>query len=460
MPQKRSAKRKSLSSLPAINLNAAGVDIGGSEHWVAVPQDRDRSPVRRFATFTTDLYRLADWLAQCGIDTVAMEATGVYWIPLYEILEARGFEVRLVDARKTKNVAGRKSDVLDCQWIQQLHTFGLLAGAFRPDEQTARLRTFVRQRKMLVDYAASHIQHIQKSLTLMNLLLHTVVSDVVGATGMRILRAILAGERDPATLAALRDYRCKATEQEIEQSLTGTWREEHLFALRQAVELFDTYQQKIADCDREIERLLRSFDPKAHRSALPPSSKTKRKLDRNSPAFDLRELLFETTGIDLTQIGGVGPYSVLQFLSEVGTDMTRWPTPKHFASWLGLCPGTKISGGKRLDPRPRDGRNRAAQVLRMAASSLRSSKCSLGAFFRRKAARFGAPKAITITAHKLARIIYALLKTGTTYVDPGAHVIEERHRNRVLRNLTRTARDLGFQLVPITPTPGLEGAVT
>lgn len=460
MAKKQFSKRRSLSSLPPINLNAAGIDIGGAEHWVSVPENRSTTPVQRFGAFTSDLYRLADWMAECGIETIAMEATGVYWIPLYEILEARGFEVRLVDARKTKNVTGRKSDVLDCQWIQQLHTFGLLAGAFRPDEQTTRLRTFVRQRKMLVDYAATHIQHIQKSLTLMNVLLHNVVSDVAGVTGMRILRAILAGERDPAVLASLRDYRCKATQSEIEQSLTGNWRDEHVFSLRQAVDLFDTYQAKIVECDREIERLLRTFELKANRASLPPSSKAKRKIDRNTPGFDLRELLFETTGLDLTQIGGVGPYSVLQFVSEVGTDMTRWPSSRHFTSWLGLCPGTKISGGKRLDPRPKETRNRAAQVLRMAASSLRSSKCSLGVFYRRKAARFGPSKAITITAHKLARLIYSLLKSGTPYIDPGAHVVEERHRARVLRNLTRTAADFGFQLVPIAATVAPERAVT
>lgn len=458
MPAKRRPRKKALqSSLPHIHLNAAGVDIGGSEHWVAVPQDRDPIPVRRFGAFTTDLYRLADWLSQCGIDTVAMEATGVYWIPLYEVLEARGFDVRLVDSRHTRNVAGRKSDVLDCQWIQQLHTFGLLSSAFRPDEQTTKLRTYVRQRKMLIEYAASHIQHIQKSLTLMNVLLHNVVSDVVGVTGMRILRAILAGERDPAVLATHRDYRCRASEQQIQEALTGTWRDEHLFALRQAVELFDAYQQKVADCDREIEQLLRSFDAKAERSTIPPSSKSSRRPDRNTPSFELREILFEITGMDLTQIGGIGPYAVLQFLSEVGTDMTPWPTHKHFTSWLSLCPGTKISGGRRLDRRTRGANNRAAQILRIAAISLRSSKCSLGAFFRRKAAQFGAPKAITATAHKLARILYALLKNGTPYVDPGIEVFEQRQRDRVIRSLTRRATDLGFQLVPI---PTVEGAVT
>jgi transposase len=455
-PRKRPTKPRPLSSLPTINVHAAGVDIGASEHWVAVPQDRDPMSVQRFGAFTTDLYRMADWLAACGIETIAMEATGVYWIPLYEILEVRGFQVLLVDSRKTKNVAGRKSDVLDCQWIQQLHCFGLLAGAFRPDEQTARLRTFVRQRKMLTEYAASHIQHIQKALTLMNVLLHNVVSDVTGVTGMRILRAILEGERDPAVLAAFRDYRCRSSQKEIEQSLTGNWREEHLFSLRQAVELFDTYQAKVAECDQQIERLLRSFEPKVDRASIPASTKGPRRPDRNTPRFDLRELLFERTGIDLTQIGGIGAYSVLQFLSEVGTDMTRWPTSKHFASWLGLCPGTKISGGKRLDRRTREVRNRAAQVLRIAASGLRASKCALGAYFRRKAARFGAPKAITVTAHKLARLLYSLLKSGSQYVDPGAYAVEEQHRKRVLRNLTRTAQDLGFQLIPIT----MEGAVT
>jgi transposase len=459
MPKRKPKKVRVTSSLPTIHLNAAAVDIGSEEHWVAVPADRDSKPVRRFTAFTDDLYALADWLTSCQIDTVAMEATGVYWIPLYDVLEMRGFDVHLVNAKHVQNVTGRKTDILDCQWLQQLHTFGLLSGAFRPDQEFLVLRSYVRHRKMLIEYASAHVQHIQKALTQMNLLLHNVVSDVVGATGMAILRDILAGVRDPEALAAHRDYRCKASHQTIARSLCGSWREEHLFALRQALELYDTYQKKIDDCDTAIARQLDQIKKKADRATI-PLERTRYKVAGNAPVANFREPLFEIAGVDLSQIAGIQPYTVLMFLAETGTDMSAWASSKRFASWLGLCPGTKISGGKRLDARTKKRKSRAASILLIAASTLRNSDSALGAFFRRKAAQFGVPKAITATAHKLARIIYALLSSGKPYADLGADAYELQFRDRTIKRLNRKAQVLGYKLVALDEITISEGAVS
>lgn len=459
MPKRKPKKIRLTNSLPTIHLNAAAVDIGSTEHWVAVPADRDRQPVRRFTAFTDDLYALADWLSTCGVDTVAMEATGVYWIPLYDILELRGFDVHLVNSKHVQNVSGRKTDVLDCQWLQQLHTFGLLSGAFRPNQEFLVLRSYVRHRKMLIEYASAHVQHIQKALTQMNLVLHNVVSDVVGATGMAILRDIVAGVRDPQALAAHRDYRCKASEETIARSLRGSWRDEHLFALRQALELYDTYQHKIEDCDRAIARQLDLIKKKADRTEIPPE-RIKYRRTGNAPLVNHREILFEIAGVDLSQIAGIQPYTILMFLAETGTDMSPWANAKRFASWLGLCPGTKISGGKRLDGRTKRKKGRAASILLLAAATLRGSESALGAFFRRKAAQFGVQKAIVAAAHKLARIIYALLSTGRPYSDLGAEAYELQFRDRTLKRLNRKAQMLGYKLVALPETPLPEGAVS
>lgn len=438
-----------------LHPNAAGIDIGSESHYVAVPFDRDPRPVRSFGAFTEDLFGLADWLSECGITTVAMEATGVYWIPMFEILERRGFEVVLVNARHVKNVPGRKSDVIDCQWIQELHSLGLLAASFRPSDAIVALRALVRQRKMLVEYAASHVQHIQKALVQMNLQLQNVVSDVTGKTGMAILRAILTGERDPKVLAAHRDYRCKASIETIEKSLIGNWRDEHLFALRQAVELNDFYERQIADCDRMIDRYTASLDTVAEPDQLPPSNKQRKSLEPTEPQFDLRTRMFQLLGVDLTQIDGIRGYTVLQLVSEIGTDMSKWKTAGHFASWLGLCPGTNITGGRRRTGwQPRKKSHRAASVLRLAAMSLRSSRSAIGAFYRRKRAQLDSPRAITATAHKLARIIYTMIKTRTNFVDLGEHAYEKQFRHRTLRSLERRAHALGFTLAP------LQGAVS
>ena len=459
MPKRKPKKIRLTNSLPTIHLNAAAVDIGATEHWVAVPADRDPEPVRRFTAFTDDLYALADWLSACGVDTVAMEATGVYWIPLYDILERRGFDVHLVNSKHVQNVTGRKTDILDCQWLQQLHTFGLLSGAFRPDQDFLVLRSYVRHRKMLIEYASAHVQHIQKALTQMNLVLHNVVSDVVGTTGMAILRDIVAGVRDPEILAAHRDYRCKASAETIARSLHGSWRDEHLFALRQALELYDTYQKKIDDCDAVIARQLDQIKKKADRADIPPE-RTKYKRGGNAPLINHREVLFEIAGVDLSQVAGIQPYTILMFLAETGTDMSRWANAKRFASWLGLCPGTKISGGKRLDSRTRRRKGRAASILLLAASTLRGSESALGAFFRRKAAQFGIQKAIMAAAHKLARIIYALLSTRTPYSDLGAHSYELQFRDRTLKRLKRKAEVFGYKLVALPQTALPQGAVS
>jgi transposase len=382
-----------------------------------------------------------------------MESTGVYWIPLFDLLAARGFAVRLVDPRQLKHVPGRKTDVLDCQWIQQLHTFGLLAAAFRPDDQVCGLRSYLRQRAMLVTYASHHIQHLQKALEQMNLKLAHVVSDLTGVTGMAIIRAILAGERDPSALARLRDRRCQNDEATIAKALEGTWRPEHLFALRQAVELVDFYQRQIVACDREIETYLARFDDKSGGHVLPREPR-QRKPSRNEPTFDARTHLYRLTGVDLTRIDGIDAHTGLKVVAEIGLDMTRWPTEKHFASWLGLSPGRDVSGGKPISTRTKPSANRVAAALRLAASSLARSRSALGAFYRRIKARLGAPKAITATAHKLARIVYRMLRFGTGYVDRGQDYYERRYQDRLLSNLTRHARQLGYTLVknqPLSP---------
>lgn len=449
MSKSKTEKVQRSPTLPAllerINLNAAGIDVGGESHYVAVPDDRDPQPVREFAAFTADLYRMADWLRTCGVDTVVMESTGVYWIPVFQVLEERGFNVRLVDARQLKRVPGRKSDVSDCQWLQQLHTFGLLTGAFRPDNQVCVLRSYMRQRAMLVGYASQHVQHMQKALVQMNVQLHNVIEDITGATGMRIIRAILGGERDPRRLAALRDGRCKNDAATIAKALQGDWREEHLFALQQAVELVDAYQAKIAACDERILAHLNTFDDRSSGNSLPQGRAPRR--DRHDLGFDAAAELYRITGIDLTRVNGLEAHTVLKLISETGLDMTRWPTSKHFGSWLGLSPNNRVSGGKILSRRTIPSANRAAAALRLAAQSLHHSRSALGAFLRRKATQIGMPKAITATAHKLARIIYNMLRYGTAFVERGQDYYERQYQDRVLKNLTRRAKEMGYCLV-------------
>ena len=426
--------------------NAAGIDIGSASHYVAVPPDRDDDPVREFPSFTADLNALADWLRACDVDTVAMESTGVYWIPLYELLESRGFTVLLVNARHVKNVSGRKSDVLDCQWLQQLMTYGLLRGAFRPADAVCVLRSLWRQRAMLLRSQGRHVQHMQKALTQMNIQLANVISDVVGETGQKILRAIVAGERDGQVLAKLKNVRIHASNDVIAKSLQGNWRAEHVFALKQALDMFDFVGSKIVECDGEIEQQLSSL----HAHDGNPAKGKKRSRTRNAPRFDLRTQMFQMCGVDITRIDGIDGIDVttaLTLLSETGADLSRFPTVGHFTSWLGLCPGTKITGGKVMSGKTKRVANRAAQALRLAAASLRSSKSALGAYYRRMCSRLDKPKAVTAAAHKLARLIYTMLTKGEAYTDQGQQYYEERYRQRVLHHMALRAEKMGMKLV-------------
>jgi len=442
-PQRKSGS----SSFSMINKDAAGIDIGSGEHWVAVPEDRDEEPVRCFGCFTADLHAMARWLKECGVTTVAMESTGVYWIPCYQILEEHGFEVKLVNARHVKNVPGRKSDVSDCQWLQRLHTYGLLSGSFRPDDQICVLRSYWRHRANLVRYASDHIQHMQKALTQMNLHLHKVLSNVTGVTGMNIIRAIISGERNPEKLALMRERGVKNTPEAIAKALEGDYRQEHLFALKQAVELYDFYHRQIEACDREIERYLHTFEAKVD-PVQNPLPKQKRKKEMRYQSFvDLRTELYRVSGIDFTQIPGLDVVTVQTILSEIGLDPGKFPTEKRFASWLGLCPNNRITGGQVKSTKTRKTANRAANAFRMSAQSLANSNTGLGGFYRRIRARLGAPKAITATAHKLARIFYRMWTTGHSYTDLGSDYYENRYKERVLRNITRRARELGYDAV-------------
>ena len=424
--------------------NAAGIDVGAESHFVAVPPDRDDKPVREFRSFTEDLHRIAQWLSNCGVDIVAMESTGVYWIALYEFLESKGFTVYLVNARHVKNVSGRKSDVLDCQWIQQLMSYGLLSGAFRPADEICALRAVSRQREMLLKYQSQHVQHMQKALAQMNIQIVNVIADIVGETGQKIVRAIIAGQRDPYTLASLRNYRVKASEEEIAKSLQGNWRQEHLFSLKQAVALFDAYSEQLRQCDCQLQKMLQELK---RYEGVPIYSKA-RSRKKNAPQFDLRSYLVGMCGVDLTRIDGIEVTTALKIMAEVGPDLSRFPSVKHFTSWLGLCPGTKISGGKKLSGKSRAGANRAAQALRLAAHALRASKSALGAYYRRLCSRLDKAKAITAAAHKLARLVYTMLTRGTEYVDKGQEYYEERYRQRVVHNLNKKAAAMGFFLMP------------
>jgi len=444
MARRRPAKSTRQQMLLTVHPHAAGMDIGSRFHVVAVPPDRSPEPVRTFESFTADLHRMVDWLVELGITTVAMESTGVYWIPAFEMLEARGLEVLLVNARHVKNVPGRKTDVHDAVWLQQLHQHGLLRGSFRPAPTLAALRAYLRHRERLLEYAAAHIQHMQKALMLMNVQLHHVVSDTTGATGMKIIRAIVAGNHDPATLASYRDIRCQASVETITEALTGHYRAEHVVALRQALELYDCYQAKVAECDQAIEAALASCEQADPEMPLPAARYRTRQA--NEPRFDVRTALFQLLGTDLTQLHGFGAYTALRLIGECGTDMTKWPTAKHFTSWLTLAPDNQISGGKLLSTKTRRSANRAAKILRLAAVNVGKTQTALGAFYRRLAARVGKAKAVTATARKLAVLFYNALRHGMAYQDPGATYYEEQYRQRVLQGLRRRAKALGYEL--------------
>jgi len=449
----KSEKEKGKTSIheawEKINPDAAGIDIGSREHWVCIPPGRREKTVRKFGTFTCELEALADWLQECGVKSIAMEATGVYWIPVFQILEARGFHVLLVNARQTKNVAGRKTDVQDCQWIQRLHTYGLLQGSFRPGDPYCVLRTYLRYRDELIGARSTQCQHMQKALQQMNLQLAQVLSDVTGLSGLAIIQAILEGQRHPAKLAALVDVRVRATQATIQKALVGDYRKEHLFELKSAFELYHTYEQKIQACDEQIVAETAGLPDKVDLSSKPlPARKQGRPAHKDKMAGqDMREWVYKKLGADLTAIEGIGITTALVILTEVGPDLSRFPSEKHFASWLGLCPDNRISGGKVLSSRTRRVVNRVSDALRIGATSLERSQTAMGAFYRRMKAKLGAAEAVTATAHKLARIVYRLIKHGEAYVRQGTVEAEKKYQERKLYALRKTASALGFELI-------------
>ncbi len=434
-------------SLTLVHAHAAGLDIGSDEIWAAVPADCDPQPVRQFGTFTPDLLALADWLQGCGIQTVAMESTGVYWIPIFEILEARGLDTQVVNARHLKHVPGRKSDWLDCQWIQRLHSWGLLTGSFRPADDICALRAYLRQRANLIEHRAPHILQMQKALQQMNLQLVLVVSDITGETGMAILRAIVAGERDPQQLAQYRQPNCKHSEAEIAKALTGNYRPEHVFALKQALALYDAYTTQLQECDAEIERQFQTIKPVTEDDP-PPSTKSNTH-SKNGPSYDARTLLYRITGVDLCAIDGMNESTVQTALTETGTDLSAFATDKQFGSWLGLAPHHEISGGKVLRRHTLKNGNRAGQAFRLAAQAVSRSDSALGAFYRRVRSKAGPKVAIVATAYKIARIYYHMLTERKPYQAQSAEAYDQKTRERELRKLQKKAAKFGMKLVAV-----------
>jgi transposase len=438
-----------VDALTMLNPNAAGIDIGMDEMWVSVRADRDAEPVRRFGMNTPDLIAVAEWLKACEVETVAMESTGVYWIPLYEILEERGFKVYLVNARHAKNLPGRKKDETDAQWLRRLHTFGLLNNSFRPEGEMCAVRAYWRHRANLIEHRAAHIQHMQKALHQMNVRLSPTVKDITGVTGMAIIRSILAGERDPVTLAQLRDPRCAQPESEFVKALTGNYRDEHVFALKQAVALYDAYTQQILECDQELERKFSALKP-VHDDDLPPLDTTDKRNthSKNAPAYDGRRLLYQLLGVDLVAVDGLNEVTAQIIISEIGTDMSRWQDEKHFCSWLGLAPHNDISGGKVLRSRTLKTHNRAGQAFRLAAQAVSKTNTAYGAFFRHMRAMHGPMKAIVATAHKIARAVYFMLRDHKPFHDTSAEEYNQREREREIARLKKKASKLGFTLAP------------
>jgi transposase len=453
------AQAQAWEGLKVIHPQAAGLDIGSTEIWAAVAPAGTAEAVRKFGTYTEDLYALADWLGACGVDTVAMESTGVYWVPVYEVLEARGLRPQVVNARHVKQVPGRKSDIQDCEWLQGLHSVGLLRGSFRPEAEIVALRAYLRQRAQLIEHRAAHIQHMQKALTQMNVQLTQVVKDITGVTGLSIIRAIVTGERDPQQLAALRQPGVKKSEQEIAKALEGHYRPEHVFALKQALALYDVYTEQVAECDREIERQFANVKPvDEDLPPLPPSDK-RDSHSKNAPSYDARGYLYRLTGVDLVAISGLNESSVQTIISEIGTDLSAFPNEKHFCSWLGLAPHNDISGGKRLRSRTLKTQNRAGQAFRLAAQSVaKSPHSAFGAFYRRMKARLGPKQAIVATAHKLARAFYQILKHRLPFHDLGGEEYERRAREREIKHLKKRASKLGLTLSESPTNPALAGS--
>jgi transposase len=447
---------RSTQGLPVVNPHAAGADIGAQQIFVCIPGPDQTQIVRSFGIYTADLHTLADWLVENGIQTIAMESTGVYWIPLFEVLEDHGIHCCLISGNLARRLPARhKTDVLDCQWIQTLHSLGLLTESFRPDADLIALRSLLRHRAQLVEHRSPHILHMQKALTQMNIRLDQAVSDVTGQTGLAIIRAIVAGERDPHKLAALRNPRCKKTEDEIAQALTGTWRAEHLFILKQSLEFYDFYTHQIEACDLEIERTYSAIRPDwpdpspDDQEPLPPNKRGShsKNLSKESPVH-VRQHLRRITGIDLTAVDGLSLDLAQKIVSEIGTDMSRFPTEKHFCSWLGLAPKNEISGGKVLRSATLKTRNRAGQAFRKAAASVMRSDCVFGVFYRRMKARIGPAQAAVATAHLIARVYYRMLKDKVEYQPLSVEEYETRYRQQQVRYLQKKAARLGFQLTP------------
>jgi len=449
-------KKRSSAALQAIRPMVAGIDIGSEEHWVCGPErDGEEREVRVFGATTAQIQEMATWLRERGVQSVAMESTYLYWIPVHEVLEAAGFEVVLVNARMLHNVPGRKTDVHDCQWIQRLHSCGLLRGSFRPRDAVCRLRALQRQRASLVETRSRFVQWMQKALDQMNVRVHRAVSDLTGHTGMAIVRAIVAGERDPLRLAALRERTCRKSVEAIAEHLQGNWRDEHVFNLSISLRLFDETERAIADYDARLHREVETLQPEDRRAEAVPAhpNPSKEKVIRKRGDQALREALWRFAGVDLTTIDGLSAHSAQVILTEIGTDLNAFPSEKHFVSWLRLCPRVAISGGKPLKKRPNGtGASRVAASLRMAAVSIQRTKTALGAAYRRTARLKGAAVAVFIVARKLAQYVYRLLRHGHAYVDVGEAQYEARFRQRQLNALTETARNLGFSLVATAGT--------
>ncbi len=453
---KEKAKRPRGIGLPVLHEHAAGIDVGSTEHWVCCPPKPDGSVnVRRFGTRSCDLDRLAEWLRSEGVESVAMESTSVYWIPLYELLEAKGFAVLLANARQLSNVPGRKTDMQDCQWIQLLHACGLLRGSFRPAQQICAMRSLMRECSNLIEERTRCVQRMQKALDQMNVQVHRAVSDITGVTGMGILRAILAGERDPLALAGLRDRRCQKSTLEFAEYLRGTWREEHLFNLKMAVELYDKLNEMIGTYQQKISGLMAQLQPEERRESVPPDHpcKTKAKNLRQRGQEDIRQALWRFSGVDLTRIDSVSTTAANIVLTEVGLDLGDFPTEKHFVSWLRLSPNRQISGGKVLKKkRNAVGATRVAGTLRMCASCLERSQTALGAQFRRLSRRKGRAVAIFCMARKLAVLIYRMLRYGQDYVDQGVDAYENQFKEKRMRSIISVAKQMGYAVTPIETT--------
>lgn len=442
-----SATKDPTTGLHVTNPNAGAVDIGCAEHWAAVPPGRAQQTVRQFGCFTADLEAMANWFEKCGVDTVILEATGNYWIVLYDLLEARGLKPIVVNPRYAKNMSGKKGDIPDCQWMQKLHTYGLFANSFRPKEQLRVLRSYLRQREILTCAASQQIQHMQHALTEMNVQLANVIRDISGETGLRIIDAILAGQRDSQELAALKDPRIRATRQELAKALHGHWKEEQLFALEQARLSYQHYQEQIFQCDERIEKQMKALESRLPGATEQEKTYVLKTTGSKTPVLGLSSELRRIVGVDLLKIPGVGPLTAQIVLSEIGTDMSHWPTEKHFASWLGLCPDHRISGGRILARSTRPVVNRARNALRIAVYSLERSKTGIGAKYRRLKSKLGAPKANVAMAHHLARMIYRMIKFGQDYVEKGMDAYNTKYKEQRIHWLKKQARELGMQVV-------------